>query len=667
MCGIAGIIKLNNTSINLAESIHLMTKTISHRGPDDEGFVLCSADETITAGSDVTPKDSWAGDLQYSPKKNISELADNFFLAFGHRRLSIIDLSPAGHQPMCSGNGNLWITFNGELYNYLELKEELKIKGHHFNTNTDTEVILNAYNEWGNECLSHFNGMWAFVIYDKNKKELFGARDRFGVKPFYYYRDADVLTFASEQKALVKLPFVKTGINPKAVFDFFVKNEIEFEEEGMFKNIIELFPSHAFRFKLETNEWQSWKYYSLKINESNEVFNPSLLPEITEHTRQLLVNAVALRLRSDVPVGSCLSGGIDSSTIVGIINDLLSQDSTINIGSRLKLFTASFKNSKIDESHWAKLMVDKTGAQWNQTFPNSTELLSDLENLIYSQDVPIWSTSTYAQYRVMQSAKENGIKVVLDGQGGDELFAGYEHHYLNHWKELMKNFKISEAFGEMKSKNSLVGISGMFVKNYLKQNFIKQLPASVQLQLNLNYFKDLHYLNSDFLKANQSQLTNSKGKKIKSLNGMLANEFDNNRLKTYLKCEDRCSMWHSVESRTPFADDINLIEYGFQIPGAYKIRNGITKYILREAAQNYIPSAIKNRKDKLGYSIPHNQWITEMKDMLQPIFDDSLKDYIDVKSLQKDYQKLFDIANQPENSRIFKFISFAIWKKQYNL
>ena len=316
MCGIAGIVKLNNSPFHLPENIRLMTQTISHRGPDDEGFMFCSNEKVITAGSDVTPKDSWTAGYKYSPQKNISELNTDFHLAFGHRRLSIIDLSPAGHQPMCSNDGDLWITFNGELYNYIELREELKIKGHHFSTQTDTEVILNAYREWGNDCLSRFNGMWAFVIYDKNKKELFGSRDRFGVKPFYYYRDADVLAFASEQKALVKLPFVKTGINPKAVFDYFVKNEIELEEEGMFKNILELFPSHAFRFDLRTNEWKSWKYYSLKINVSNEVFDPAKLPEITEHTRQLLVNAVALRLRSDVPVGSCLSGGLTAPPLL---------------------------------------------------------------------------------------------------------------------------------------------------------------------------------------------------------------------------------------------------------------------------------------------------------------------------------------------------------------
>src|ERR1019366_2030247 len=181
-------------------------------------------------------------------------------------------------------------------------------------------------------------------------------------------------------------------------------------------------------------------------------------------------------------------------------------------------------------------------------------------------------------------------------------------------KELMKNFKISEALKEMKSRNSLLNVSSSFIKNYLKQQGIKQLPTSLQLQLNHFYFKDLHYLNADFLQANQSRLNNNRGNKINSLNGMLANEFYNSRLKTYLKCEDRCSMWHSVESRTPFADDINLVEYGFQIPGSYKIHNGISKYILREAAQNYIPAAIKNRKDKMGYNIPHNQWITEMKD-----------------------------------------------------
>jgi asparagine synthase (glutamine-hydrolysing) len=219
----------------------------------------------------------------------------------------------------------------------------------------------------------------------------------------------------------------------------------------------------------------------------------------------------------------------------------------------------------------------------------------------------------------------------------------------------------------MKSRGSLLNISGSLIKNYLKQQGIKQLPASLQLRLNHFYFKDLQYLNNDFLKENQSQLNDIGNKNINSLNGMLANEFYNTRLKTYLKCEDRCSMWHSVESRTPFADDINLIEYGFQIPGAYKIHDGITKFILREAVQNYIPAAIKNRKDKMGYTIPHNQWITEMKDQLQPIFDDSLKDFINVKSLQKDYDQLFNIADKSYDSRVFKFISFAIWKKQFKL
>ncbi len=267
----------------------------------------------------------------------------------------------------------------------------------------------------------------------------------------------------------------------------------------------------------------------------------------------------------------------------------------------------------------------------------------------------------------MQSAKESGIKVVLDGQGGDELFAGYQHHYLKHWKELIAAKGWPAALKEMKNKNSLTGISGKYFKNYLKEKLLKQMPASVQMKANLSYFNDLNYLNADLLNQHQAQLAYTKPEDITSLNGMLAGEFYNTRLKTYLKCEDRCSMWHSVESRTPFADDINLIEYGFQIPGAYKIHQGITKFILREAGQNYIPAAIKNRKDKLGYSIPHNQWVTDIKDTLQPIFDDTLKDYMDVKALQKDYNKLFNIAGKPEDSRVFKFISFAIWKKQYNL
>ena len=665
MCGIAGIINLNGQQLDLKRSIKLMTDTIRHRGPDGEGFLFVNRDEIIAAGGNETPQLIYESNFQYAPKKSIENVSSEYSIALGHRRLSIIDLSPAGHQPMCSADKNLWITYNGEIYNYIELREELKLKGHRFHTNTDTEIILNSYIEWGADCLSKFNGMWAFVIYDRNKNELFAARDRFGVKPFYYYKNKNVFAFASEQKALVKLPFIKTGVNSKAVFDFFAKGEMEYQEEGIFKNIVELFPSYAFTLDIKTKEFRKWKYYSFAVNEKNESFDEKRFEEIAERTKSLLENAITLRLRSDVPVGSCLSGGIDSSVIVGIISYLLKKNDA-GVDSNLKVFTASFKEKEYDESHWAKLVVDATKANWYQVFPDSSQLLNDLQNLVYAQDVPIWSTSTYAQYRVMQSAKENGVKVILDGQGGDELFAGYDTYNIAYWMELLKNGSIHRLNQELNSFNTLPKSILFFIKKYVRLYGVKKLPVTLQANLYNRYYPDVKYINKDLWNENKYRLESS-DVTADSLNKTLYSEFYNTRLKVYLKCEDRCSMWHSVESRTPFADDVNLIEYVFQQPGAYKIYNSINKYLLREASKDYIPDAIRNRKDKMGYHTPNNRWISEIKNDVKYLFNECLKDYIDIKLLEKDYDRFFTPAGKIDKGRIFKFISFAQWIKTFGL
>ncbi len=655
MCGIAGIINLNGQELDIKKNIRLMTDTIRHRGPDGEGFLLSKDNECIAFGGNDTPGSIYESGFNFTPHSNIESASLGYTMALGHRRLSIIDLTPGGHQPMCNDDQSLWITYNGEIYNYIELRAELKSKGHRFVTNSDTEVILNAYHEWGMDCLTHFNGMWAFVIYDKNKNEFFASRDRFGVKPFYYYRDGETFAFASEIKALVKLPFIKKEINPKAVFDFFAKNETEYEEEGMFKNIIELFPSYAFTFNLNTKKFNKWKYYSLAVNEQYSAFEPSDFKKASERVKELLLNAVSLRLRSDIGVGSCLSGGVDSSAITGIIKHLLLKNKSINAGEQLKVFTASFEDTSYDESNWAKIMAQYAGAHWCQVFPDSAGLLANMENLIYSQDIPIWSTSTYAQHQVMQLAKDNGIRVVLDGQGGDELFGGYDTHSTSLWMEQLRNFKSPDAF---KTKS--------FIKQYLRFYGTKKLPSSVQAKIYSAYYPDIKYLNKDFWNSNNHRLENTSTTN-RSLNSTLYSEFYNTRLKTYLKCEDRCSMWHSVESRTPFADDINLIEYVFQLPGTYKIHQGIYKYLLRESVRDFIPASIKNRSDKMGYVTPNNQWISEISDNLKDLFTKKLDAYLNLSLLQKDYDRFFKAGNKNDRGRIFKFISFAQWVKVFDL
>jgi len=437
MCGIAGLVNYGN-SVSTSDAIKKMADVIAHRGPDDEGFFLSSESKDVTAFGQDTPVQIISSSIHYTPNESITSFhSEQFDVALAHRRLAILDLSPAGHQPMCNSDKNVWLTFNGEIYNYIEIREELMQLGYTFLTNTDTEVVIASYKQWGINCVNHFNGMWAFVIYDKKQGVLFASRDRFGVKPFYYYHDKNIFAFASEQKALVKMPFVKTEINTAATFDYFVMGQIEYEEEGMFKNVFELMPSHSFTYTFKNRDFKKWRYYELPNSSISHQFNSKTESEIVEELRVLLLNSVRLRLRSDVPVGACLSGGIDSSSIVGMMSSLL--------GDKIKnpVFTACFDDKAIDESSWAKKVVDTTNVYWHRVFPTSAELLTDLENLMYCQDVPIWSTSTYAQFRTMQSVKENGIKVIMDGQGGDELFGGYTFRYKKFLSLTTKNSSFS--------------------------------------------------------------------------------------------------------------------------------------------------------------------------------------------------------------------------------
>ena len=323
--------------------------------------------------------------------------------------------------------------------------------------------------------------------------------------------------------------------------------------------------------------------------------------------RSFLVDSVKLRLRSDVPVGSCLSGGIDSSAIVSIMGKLISNGEKINLGEKLNVFTLKFDEKDIDESHWAKYAVDQTNAEWNLVKPTAQDLLKDFQDMNYAQDIPVCSTGTYGQFQLMRRAKEKGIKVILDGQGGDELFGGYMTHSIVFWRELLGKGKFSSAFSEMSADRKFIYNQKELLKDFLKRQFIFLSPHVFQNSFHKNYFKQNAFLNKNIV----HEYVNSEGQKAElavsrssSLNEALLKDFTNSRLKMYLKYEDRSSMWHSVEARTPFADDHRLTDYVFNIPGAYKIHNGTNKYLLREAMRNFLPREIKERKDKLGFVTP---------------------------------------------------------------
>lgn len=605
MCGIAGIINFKK-DVN-EESLHLMMQNIKHRGPDDEGVLL---DGNV---------------------------------ALGHVRLSIQDLSAAGHQPMFSDDKRLSIIFNGEIYNFIELKEELKEKGHKFNTSTDTEVILSAYKEWGKECLDRFNGDWAFVIYDSHTKELFGARDRFGIKPFYYYKDENNMIFASEMKAII--PLIKNKRpNDKLIYEYLLYNRTDQSHETFFKNIIKLKHGHYFTLKEDILSVKKW--YDLKQSVKNKT---SLSPK---RYRELLKNAINIRLRSDVALGVSLSGGIDSSSITSVVyHDLDRKD--------IHTFSAIYgKNEWADESEF----IDPYNNSLNNmhfTSPSAETFYNDFESFIIAQGEPISSIGPYAQYKVMELAKGN-VTVTLDGQGADEQLAGYHYFFGSYFKELFTNIKLfrltKEVFYYLIKHKSFEAIKYMLF--YLSPNYIKRKLGG----------KVYGYVDDAF--ASKWEKISTLGEDLyspKSLNDSLMDHFEY-KLEHLLKWDDLNAMNFSIESRVPFLDH-HLVEATLPLNPNFKINNAETKYILRESVKDIIPLKVYTRRDKKGFSTPSDDWFRSSK--FKKYITDMLESekfitrgYFDAKKCKENYNR--HLKGEINISKdIWKWINLEVWFKKF--
>ncbi|MEI6021094.1 MAG: asparagine synthase (glutamine-hydrolyzing) [Bacteroidota bacterium] len=636
MCGIAGIILKNNQSFNAIEKIIQLSEAIKHRGPDGEGFLVATKQANYPCNNSTNH--AFSAILPYSPNNNILSLKQNdaIHLVIAHRRLSIIDLTESGHQPLCDTEKKYWITYNGELYNYLELKKELQNIGYHFQSETDTEVVLAAYAAWGFECTSRFNGMWAFCIYDIGKQICFMSRDRFGVKPFYYFQNENCFAFASEQKALVKAGFVKATNNQKVIRDYLLHGLIENDTENFFENIIELWPGQQMVYDLNSHTYTLSEYYHLKNvnNLSNDHLSDEMLIEKIE---TLLENAIRLRLRSDVEVGTCLSGGIDSSVIAAII--------AANASNKVHTFTSVFRNNAISEEYFADLVNKQIDAKSIKIEPNLQGFLNEVDTLIYSQDAPIWNTSTYAQFKVMELAKKSGIKVVLDGQGADELFAGYHHHFFAKWQNLITQFQFAEAFKEIKASSKTIQNPFLFfAKEKIKQKHTFKNSLKSQI------------LKTDFIATDEHKFTDHPT----NVNAALLDDIYRTRLKTFLKCEDRCGMWHSVESRTPFSDDVDLINFMFSFNGNRKIQNGVSKFLLREASKAYLPKEIYNRYDKVGFETPMQDWMKQIRPQMLSEIKSANFEFVNNQQIH-----LSDTNNEHQNKLLFKLFVLSKWRKVF--
>ncbi len=584
MCGIAGIIQ-PTPGYYTTDTISRMTDALAHRGPDGEGH--------------------WQ-----NPGKQA---------LLGHRRLAIIDLGPQAAQPL-HYQDRYSIVHNGEIYNYIELRDELSKNGYQFQSRSDTEVILAAYDLWEDECVDHFEGMFAFAIWDEKEQELFAARDRFGEKPFYYHISENGLLFASEIKGLWAAG-VPQQPNLRMLFNFltigYTDNPAQ-PSETFYENIHKLPPATVLFYSPNEKKLYTERYWDLDPGVVNKKISDT--EAITEFDR-LLRQSVARRLRSDVAIGSSLSGGLDSSSIIATATPLLTQQQN-------HAFTASFPGFKKDETEFAKQVSESLGWTQHLVTPGSEDLLREWKKLCYHQEEPFGSASTYIQYKVYEAAKNSGIKVLLDGQGADETLAGYHKYYKWYWQELFSRRRLVSS-REIPAARA-IGIQEKFgARNVIAALFPDLASVILERQYLLKAIQD-DTLTRAFVK-NYSQEAYYTTPDYFNLNGVLHFNTFTHGLEELLRLADRNSMAHGREVRLPFLDH-HLVSFLFSLPAHFKIRDGWTKWLLRNYAAPLLPSAIVWRKDKIGYEPPQADWV--MNPGVQQAIRDARQKLVDLNILE---------------------------------
>jgi len=573
MCGICGIYHLDrNRSVNKTQ-LQEMARVMHHRGPDDEGFYI-------------------EGNL-----------------GLGHQRLSIIDPSPSGRQPMTNEDGKLWIVLNGEIYNYLELRQELMSRGHQFRSNSDTEVILHLYEEHGPACLNRLNGMFAFTIWDSRERVLFAARDRFGIKPYYYVYRENSFLFASEIKALLYLRLFESEINPEGLADY-LTFQFCLGNKTMFRNILKLLPGHSLILKpdgtLYVQEYWS-PDFTIDTHHTEDYFEHQLL--------RLLEDSIRIQLRADVPIGAHLSGGLDSSTVTCLASSLL--------GTPIKTFSGGFKEApQYDETPYARIVAQNIGTEHYEIFPTASDFVEVIPRLIYQMDEPAAGPGLFPQYFVSKLASQH-VKVVLGGQGGDETLGGYTRYLIAYLEQCIKG----GIQGTQEEQKYVVTFESILPNLRQLEGYEPLLRYFWQEGLfeseDRRYFRlidrsnsTLGFFNKEFFpdkkrydpyEAYREEFFSTSSRSL--INKMTC--FDmKTLLPALLQVEDRTSMAVSLESRVPLLDH-RIVELVASMPPMIKYKGGRSKHIFRQVVRHIVPPEIYNRTDKMGFPVPSSEWYRE--------------------------------------------------------
>jgi len=645
MCGICGIFQLNGAPVSVSSLVG-MTRSIRHRGPDDEGFALIhtATNQAIScsSGDTVTDLRSKLAPLPDSTEAN---------LAFGFRRLSIIDLSADGHQPMFDPQSGNWCIFNGEIYNYLELRRELQGFGYTFRTSSDTEVLLKAYQHWGIDCLRHLNGMFGFSIWDAGKRELFCARDHLGIKPFQYFYDGRSFIWSSEIKAILASGLVDAAANREVIANFLLHSRYDTDQQTFFREIFQLLPGHALRISAE-HGISVFRYWDVYPGES--ALSPD---ELVQNFYDLFQDSVRLQMRSDVPLGIALSGGLDSGSIAMIAEGLTE--------NKINTFSVYYENNpRYDEREYIREIL--AAGQFNPVFFTSDGQfgIDQIQRWIYFQDAPTVSASPFSAYHNYQNIQTAGIKVVLNGQGGDELLAGYPYFFKYYFLSLLKNgqFKtLSRELGTYKIKRKVP--SAAFNQLLLMLALRSVLPGSL-----MRRFEVHEKVNSKFYDPALFSIKNMEPDTSgfsDPFSGSLYRALTSTILPRLLHWEDRNSMAYSIESRVPFLDP-RLVEFVFSLPGRMKLNQAETKYILRESMRGVLPEKVRSRQDKTGFATPTDEWTNHrlkpaiLEILHSPVFRQ--RGIFNTKALINDFT---GNNRRFKGSEIWKIFTLELWFRNF--
>jgi asparagine synthase (glutamine-hydrolysing) len=629
MCGINGILSLGATVPPREERerrIGLMNDAIQHRGPDGGGMYVQDA------------------------------------VALGHRRLSILDLSENGAQPMFNEDGTVVVVFNGEIYNYLELIPDLVARGHRFRSRSDTEVILHAYEEYGPDCVKRFNGMWAFALYDFRNRVFFASRDRLGVKPFYFHRDPEQMVFSSEIKAIRKVAGTSRA-NLGKVYDYLAYGYKTNNGDTFFADVEELPP--ATNLVVQGGRQELRRYWELPSSPARFQEQPDF-PRQSEAFRELLTDSIRLRFRSDVPVAILLSGGLDSTAITRIVDDLI--EAGCLDYQQVRAFSAAFPGHRDDESALVReFSATCRHVELQQVYPTGAQLPDNMARIAYGLGEPVFSSTAFAHYSLMREIRQAGIKVVMNGQGSDEAFCGYDRYFLGYFLLDTLFSKPGGVLPQARAMRDRLGYPYPYIFSQVVKAMLPRRAAS--------YLRSKHQegvlgcLSPTFVQANYGYLRNERSELFSAHNfdRYLRENLEHYGFGQILHYEDHSSMQHSVEIRSPFID-YRLMEFAFSLPMHAKYDMGVTKRVVREAFKGKLPESILENRRKIGFATPFASWLGDAS------FRAYVQDILDSQAFRArslwDAAKLRRVFANPGAHPMFPFwrvLNLELWARAYDV